>query len=240
VIDLAPYKLIIFDKDGTLIDFDAMWGGWVEQLAARLEAATGRPLASALYATLGYDAAAGRTLAGGPLAVDSMTHLFDLTAQCVGRQGLSQPEVEQVMRRAWFVHDPAVTARPLANLPRLFGALRERGLKVAIATSDDRAPTMATLAHLGVAHLVDVVVAADDDVALKPAPDMVWAACRAVGVEPGQSVVVGDALAEMEMARAAGAGLAVGVTSGVSDGCLLAPHVDYLLAKVDELLVFPS
>src|SRR5207237_786351 len=153
VIDLTPYKLIIFDKDGTLIDFDAMWGGWVEQLAARLEAATGRAVAPALFEALGYDAAAGRALAGGPLAVNSMARLFELSSQCVGRQGLSQPVVEQAMRRAWFIPDPAATARPLANLPQLFGALRGRGLKIAIATSDDRAPTMATLASLAVDHL---------------------------------------------------------------------------------------
>src|SRR5205814_1357965 len=82
----------------------------------------------------------GRALAGGPLAVTSMARLFELSSQCVGRQGLSQPVVEQAMRRAWFIPDPAATARPLANLPQLFGALRGRGLKIAIATSDDRAP----------------------------------------------------------------------------------------------------
>ncbi len=26
--------LIVFDKDGTLIDFEAMWGGWVEELTS--------------------------------------------------------------------------------------------------------------------------------------------------------------------------------------------------------------
>ena len=30
-------ELVIFDKDGTLIDFHAMWGGWAETLAERLE-----------------------------------------------------------------------------------------------------------------------------------------------------------------------------------------------------------
>src|SRR5579859_8241246 len=58
VIDLSGYKLIIFDKDGTLIDFDAMWGGWVEALAARLETITGARLAQALFQSMGYDPAA--------------------------------------------------------------------------------------------------------------------------------------------------------------------------------------
>ena len=35
-IDLAGIDLVVFDKDGTLIDFDVMWGGWAESLADRL------------------------------------------------------------------------------------------------------------------------------------------------------------------------------------------------------------
>ena len=95
---------------------------------------------------------------------------------------------------------------------------------------------MATLANLGVAQMVDVVIAADDGLALKPAPDMVLAACRATGVAPQQAIVVGDAVPELEMARAAGAGMAIGVTSGVSSAELLAPCADVVLASVRDLV----
>ena len=240
MIDLSPFRLVIFDKDGTLIDFDAMWGGWAEALAVRLEAATGRALAPALFAVLDYDAVAGRTIAGGRLAVTPMTELFHLTGQFLKQQGLSHSQVDAALGQAWFIPDPAGTAKPLVDLPRLFGALRQRALKIAIATSDDRAPTLATLASLGVAHLVDTVVAADDDVLLKPEPDMVWAACRSTRVEPRQTIVVGDAVLDMQMARAAGAGLAVGVASGVSSADLLAECADAVLADVDELLSWPG
>jgi phosphoglycolate phosphatase len=236
VIDLSLYKLVIFDKDGTLIDFDAMWGGWVEALAARLEAATNRRLAAALFAAMDYDAATKQTLAGGRLAVTPMAGLRALTADVLRAQGLLPGSAEAALDAAWEIPDPASSARPLADLPRLFGALRERGLKIAVATSDDRGPTLATLANLGVGQMVDVVIAADDGVPLKPRPDMVWAACRATGVEPGEAIVVGDAVPELQMARAAGAGLAVGVTSGVSGAELLRPHADAILDNAGALV----
>ena len=236
MIDLSPYKLVIFDKDGTLIDFDAMWGGWVEALALRLEAATGQPMAAALFAAIDYDAVARRTIAGGRLAVMPMAGLLALTRQVLAAQGVPGSQADVALAAAWHIPDPVTTARPLADLPRLFTALHGRGLKIAIATSDDRAPTLATLASLGVAALVDVVIAADDGVPLKPAPDMVLAACRATGAVPRQAIVVGDDLPELEMARAAGAGLAVGVTSGVSTSAVFPPYADVVLANVGQLI----
>lgn len=234
--DLSPYRLVIFDKDGTLIDFNAMWGGWVEALAARLEALTGRRLAAAVFEAMDYDPAARRAVAGGPLAATPLAGLRVLTADLLKSFGLGDGEAETVLATAWEVPNPATTAHPLASLPTLFETLRERGLKIAVATADDHAPTLATLDSLGVGHLVNVVIAADDGVPLKPAPDMVWAACRAVSVEPCQTIVVGDGLPELEMARAAGAGLVIGVTSGVSDASLLMPHADCVLPSVNALI----
>ena len=52
--------LIIFDKDGTLIDFHAMWGAWATELARRLETAAGQPLANALFTAIDFDPATGQ------------------------------------------------------------------------------------------------------------------------------------------------------------------------------------
>ena len=42
---LEGIDLVIFDKDGTLIEFQAMWAGWVRTLADDLERSTGAALA---------------------------------------------------------------------------------------------------------------------------------------------------------------------------------------------------
>ena len=47
----------------------------------------------------------------------------------------------------------------------------------------------------------------------KPHPDQLWDACRAMGLDPGRAVMVGDHPTDMQAAVAAGC-LAVGVTSG--------------------------
>ncbi len=63
-VNLDGIDLIIFDKDGTLIDFGSMWSGWAVTLAAGLERSTGRSLEGPLFAMLGYDPDAGVVMPG--------------------------------------------------------------------------------------------------------------------------------------------------------------------------------
>jgi len=233
-VDLSRIDLIIFDKDGTLIDFHAMWSGWMEVLATKLEAELEQPLRADLYMAMGYDAEARRTVADGWLAARPMAQLWRLTAEFLQGRGLTREAAEAAVRSAWAVPDPVATARPVTDLPRLFARLRGQGAKLAVATTDDRTPTMATLAALGVAELLEVVVCGDDGVAVKPAPDMVLAICRATGTEPKRALVAGDSLQDMQMARAAGA-VAVGVLTGVAGKEALAKAADQVIDNVGEM-----
>jgi phosphoglycolate phosphatase len=232
---LDGIDLVVFDKDGTLIDFDAMWSPWIVELTSRLERSTGRPMAERLFVELGFDPIAGRTIPGGPLAVLPMAILRDAVADVVVRAGATEAAAAAAIDKSWFVPDPVATARPLADLPRLFAALGAAGRRIAVATSDDHEAAARTLASLGVAELVDVLIAADDGVARKPAPDMVLRAAAAVGVPTSQTAVVGDSLADLEMGRAAGAGRVIGVLSGVSAREDLEPFADAVVNSVADL-----
>ena len=72
---LAGIELIVFDKDGTLIEFDLMWGGWVDDIAGRLEASTGLPLRHGLYEMLGVDPATGLVYWHGLMASTPMARI---------------------------------------------------------------------------------------------------------------------------------------------------------------------
>ena len=101
-------------------------------------------------------------------------------------------------------------------------------------TTDDRAPTDATLRALGVREAVGAMVCGDDGFPMKPEPDPVFALCQALQTEPPRVAVVGDSPADLAMARAAGAGLVVGVLSGVGTATDLAA-ADVVIASVGEL-----
>jgi phosphoglycolate phosphatase len=234
---LDGIDLVVFDKDGTLISFEAMWAGWARRLGARLEAATRRPVAGDVFAAIGYDPIANHIRPGAPLAEDTMGGIEERVAAVLRRWCPSVPAARRALAEAWFEPDPVELAIPLADLPALFAALRGGGRSIAVATTDDRRPTESTLAALGLAAFVTALLCGDDDGPIKPDPAAFIAICERVGSLPGRSAIVGDTVADLDMARQAGAGRAIGVLSGVGDAAGMAPAADVLLPSVGDLLV---
>jgi phosphoglycolate phosphatase-like HAD superfamily hydrolase len=233
---LDGIDLVVFDKDGTLLDFHAMWGGWARDLGARLDAATRRPVAGDVFATIGFDPSSGRVTPGAPLAIATMAEIREVVAAVVRRWCPNVAAARRAVETAWFVPDPVATAQPLGDLPALLGALGRSGRTLALATTDDRAPTTATLEALGIRAAFAALACGDDGVGVKPDPRMLQALCAATRIEPARTAMVGDTVADLEMARAAGAGRAIGVLSGVADATLLRPLADELLPSVRALV----
>jgi phosphoglycolate phosphatase-like HAD superfamily hydrolase len=234
---LDGIDLVVFDKDGTLISFEAMWGGWVRRLVARLEDVTRRPLAGDVYAAIGFDPVDGRVLPGGPLAVDTMGRIEERIGAVLRRWCPSVPAARRALADAWFEPDPVELAVPLADLASLFAVLRASGRTMAVATTDDRAPTEATLVALGLRAAVGELLCGDDDGPIKPEPEAFVGLCARAGVPVERSAMVGDTPADLVMARRAGAGLAIGVLSGVGDSSDLGPNAGLILSSVGDLVV---
>jgi len=228
-------QAIIFDKDGTLIDFDAMWGGWVVYVAEQLQAASGLDVHAAFYAAMGYEEKTRKVLPQGKLASRPMAQLYQLTVEVMQSLGLNAKEAERVVKQAWWIPDPVMLSKPLTDLWTLFSNLRAQGIHVAIATADDRAPTQAMIEAFDIEEFITTMVCADDGIPPKPAPDTMLTICERLKVDPSKVMVVGDTTADLKMARAAGAGLVVGVLSGVSASNDLIHYADVLIESVDEL-----
>jgi phosphoglycolate phosphatase-like HAD superfamily hydrolase len=232
---LDGVELIIFDKDGTLIEFHLMWGGWLEELARRLEAETGLALRDGLYLLLGVDQGSGMVLAHGLMAATPMRRIREVVETYVSEAGVGPGAAAAAVERAWHAPDPVALAQPVTDLKALLGRLRLQVPTFAVATSDDRDPTERTLAALGIAREFAAISCADDGRATKPAPDPVLHLCATLGVAPERAAVVGDAPADLRMARAAGAGRAIAVLTGVGDRASLEPLADVVLGSIEEL-----
>jgi phosphoglycolate phosphatase len=234
---LRGIELVIFDKDGTLIDFHAMWGGWVNDLATGLERETGHDLAEPLSAVLGVEPGTARIRPHGLLAATPMSRIREVVVDLVAGEVGDATVAEAAVAAAWHPPDPVRLARPFGDLSALLTALRATGRRIAIATSDDREPTRRTLEALHIEGLIDGLVCADDGLRVKPAPDAVRHLCQTIGVPPARTAVVGDSITDLAMGRAAGAGRVIGVLTGVGDRARLEPLADLVLGSIEELAV---
>lgn len=232
---LDGIDLLIFDKDGTLIEFHLMWGAWVDALASRLEAAAGIPLRSGLYPLLGVGHDTGLVSAHGLLAATPMSRIREVVQAYVDAAGAGPVAAASAVDAAWHAPDPVALAQPVTDLAALFARLRPAVGTFAVATSDDRLPTERTLEALGVAGAMAALVCADDGIPTKPAPDPVLHLCALVGVPPSRTAVVGDSPADLRMGRAAGVARTIGVLTGVGDQAALEPFADVVIGSIAEL-----
>lgn len=228
-------QAVIFDKDGTLIDFDFMWGTWTLQLADRLQAVVNLDVRETLCESYGYDILRRKILPDGKLTCTPMWQLRELMVDAARAVGLSDRQAQGAVEEAWFVPDPVILAKPFTDVRRLFTNIHKRGIKIAIATTDDRSPTEAMIRAFGVSDLITTMVCADDGIKAKPAPDMVRTICARMGIDPCKAIVVGDTVADLQMGRSAGAGRVIGVLSGVGLLEHLTPLADILIDTVDTL-----
>jgi phosphoglycolate phosphatase-like HAD superfamily hydrolase len=233
---LDGIDLVIFDKDGTLIDFQSMWSAWVRTLADDLERVTGLTLTDPLFELLGVDRERGVVRSHGLLAATPMARIREHVVALVVARGLPARAAEAAVASAWHPPDPVELARPVTDLRALLSTLRASGRRLAVATSDDRVPTERTLAGLGIADLFDELACADDGGPVKPSPSAVLRLCASLGVAPASAAVVGDSPADLAMGRAAGAGRVIGVLTGVAERSTLEPLADLVMASIAGLV----
>jgi phosphoglycolate phosphatase len=232
---LDGVDLLIFDKDGTLIEFHLMWGGWVDRLGSRLEKETGLALREGLYALLGVDLESGLVHAHGLLAATPMSRIREAVVAFLADAGAALDRAEAAVGQAWDAPDPVALARPVTDLGSLLARLRPQVGLFAVATSDDREPTIRTLEALGIAGEFADLACADDGIPNKPAPDPVLRLCERLGVPPGRAAVVGDSPFDLRMGRAAGVARTIGVLTGVGDLATLQPLADMVLRSIEDL-----
>ncbi|WP_182084049.1 HAD family hydrolase [Aureimonas sp. ME7] len=227
---LDAIEAVLFDKDGTLIDYHRSWEP-TNRRAAKLAARGDEALERRLLQLGGTDPETGVTRAGSLLAAGNTSEIADAF---IAAGSLFEPGDLVARLDALFIA-AADDAVPVTDLAALFAALAGRGLAIGIASSDSEAAIRRLLHLTGAEPFVGFVAGYDSGHGAKPGPGMLIGFSRSIGVAPERIAVVGDNLHDMEMGRAGGAGLRIGVLTGTSTAEDLMPTADLCLPSVVEL-----
>jgi phosphoglycolate phosphatase len=227
------YRGILFDKDGTLLDFNRTWLPIYRYAAAEF-AAGDAALAEELLTRHGYDAARERFHSGSLLAAGNNRQIADAWALQLQQQ---QPQVGTISLRLneIFHEQGAIQATPVANLASTLRRLKASGLSLGVATADSHQGIINTLQAFDVLHEFDFLAGYDSGHGVKPEAGMVMAFCRHTGLPSDAVVVVGDNRHDIEMGRNANAGLCVGVLTGTSERADLESIADIVLDDISSL-----
>jgi len=228
-----PIRGILFDKDGTLIDFKSAWIPAGMQAAERLCAMAKAPHQLATLLRLaGYEQQGQRLEAGSLWACGTSRELLAEWIQKLDLQG-GDVLLDEIL--GYMTDVARAHSEPVTDLVALFGDLRARDCKLGVATMDLQRAAAAILEGFGIRPLVDFVCGCDSGFGHKPNPGMVQAFCSRCDLNPEDILVVGDTPHDLLMGRAAGAGSVVAVMSGVASREMLEPHADHVLDSIEDL-----
>jgi phosphoglycolate phosphatase len=217
---------VVFDKDGTLFDFRQSWGVWAVRLLEQL--ATDQAHAAALAAAIGYYPEQQDFHPDSPVIAATAEDIAEVLLPHLA--GYSQ---SSLISRINALAQDAVMAPAVPLRPVLQG-LRNKGLKIGLATNDTEAPARAHLSAHGVLDLFDFVAGYDSGHGPKPGPGMCLAFARQTGIDPARAVMVGDSCHDLIAGRAAGM-RCVAVLTGIAKADELQPHADVILPNIGAL-----
>jgi phosphoglycolate phosphatase len=227
-----PFKALLFDKDGTLIDFDATWGPAAYEVMRALSGGDAEKL-RALMIVSHYVEAERRFRPTSPLVAGSSASYGPLWAEALGRT--PGPDLYGEMDdlfRYWGLE----TLAPIGE-PAVIAALKARELRLGIATNDAERSARAQATALGLDPYLDFVAGYDSGFGAKPHPGMVLAFAAACGCRPDEVALIGDTLHDLHAARAAGT-TSIAVLTGPTRADArsdLEPHADYVIGSIAEL-----
>ena len=220
-------RAAIFDKDGTLFDFQSTWGVWTGLVLARITGAD-TALFEQLAQALKYDAQACKVMPGSVIVAGTPSEIArsiqrfktDMTVAEISNQ------LNEVAEQA-----PQVL---VTDLQMLTAKLRAQGLQLSVMTNDAERPAKAHLTAVGALQLFDYVIGSDSGFGAKPEAAPLLALSAKMDVPVACCVMVGDSKHDLRAGHAAGM-RAVAVLTGLAGREELSPFADAVLPDVSHL-----
>lgn len=235
-------KGILFDKDGTLIDFFSLWveaaRKVIPEFILRNHLEADQQLDRLLYEAIGMKG--DRIDPDGGLAYKSYREIAEDLRMALETRKIEMTGnfIEQQIKELFLKNTQGKDANivPITELPSLFEELKKKDLYIGMATADTRQSAEQCMNQLGVLEYLDYIGGDDGKRRPKPYPDMLFDFAEQSGILPQEVLVAGDTRNDMVFAEKAGA-TSVGVLSGVSCEKDLIAFADYILPSVKEIPV---
>lgn len=240
---IEDIRLVIFDKDGTLIDLYNYWAQMID-LRARLichQLGLGKAHKKTLIYEMGVDQKRKRLRPEGPVGVKSREVVLQSAIDYLssvghtGSDNLCFSVFEEVDRTS--TDDLKRYIKPIIGATDLINMLSTNNCKIAIATTDRAARGKLAMEFLGLADKIDSIVGADMVTKTKPNAESIYTILDILKIDKSNAVMVGDALTDVQMGVNAGLKASIGVLSGLAGEGELSKITKYVVDSVADIEV---
>ncbi|MCK9376413.1 MAG: HAD family hydrolase [Syntrophobacterales bacterium] len=241
---ISSVDLVIFDKDGTLIDVHLYWSAMVGLRAALIceRLGLGEPERLGLMHSMGVDVATMQLYPQGPVGIKKREVVMQAAVDYLSTSGC--PDQAELCREVFAQVDEFSLERldeiiaPIQGLYEMFEDLEAAGCKIAIATTDLSTRAWLAMAHLGLKERIDFIAGAEMVARTKPHPDMIELILQELAVAPERAVMVGDAVTDVMLGVNAGLKASIGVLSGIiREAAELRRITPYLVKSIADLKI---
>ena len=215
---MSEGRAVIFDKDGTLLDFDATWN---EAIGSAFDLVADQDAKERAAELFGYDLVERRVLPHSAFVSETSETTDNLVADLIDVDTFKQTINEASQLN--IVASKGATAA--------LDALIERGWKLAVATNDSESCAVDHIEALKWSHLFASVKGYDSGHGSKPGPGMVLAAAEECDALGGVYVMVGDSAPDILAGQAAGA-----VTVAIGNQSAALHLADMQIEELGELV----
>jgi len=204
---MKPIKMVIFDKDGTLMDFDAYWVtvslAAVPEMLEKL--ALDPALADTLLAAIGIHD--GTTDVRGVLSWGTYGQMGEVMHDALTAAGAecSRDEVIRLTEETYHRHADKGIIRPACeNIKGVLGAHIRCGRTLAVVTTDGPHVTRKCLLDMDIGHYFNAVCTDNGVLPPKPDPFCIELICEQFELTKDEIVMVGDTMNDIRFARNGG------------------------------------
>jgi phosphoglycolate phosphatase len=243
---LEDIELVVFDKDGTMIDVHAYWSNMI-RLRVQLvqdQLKLDPDVAEGLMEAMGIDVARMRVKPDGPVGIRKREIVLQAGVDYLRNR--ARGDLYDLLFNAFREADIqsqqhlSKIVQPIDGVHTLIRQLKAAECRVAVATSDRTYRATLAVRQLGLDDAIDCVAGADRVPRAKPAPDMLYMIGQSLGVRMSHTVMIGDAIGDVQTGLNAGCRAVIGVTSGLTERATLAELTPYVVNSVADITASPT
>ena len=234
-------RLLIFDKDGTLMELHYYWTQMVglraELICSGLD--LGKDHIEKIAYSMGADIKTGRLLPEGPVGLKKREVVLQAAVDYLNDIGCN--DVHDLCFNAFQQVDDISSkdlkrfVKPIGGASELLRKATRCGCKTAIATIDRRERAKLAMECLGFADVIDLVIGADDVSHPKPDPEQINFILNAFKIDRENAIMVGDATTDVQMGVNAGLKASIGVLTGLATLEQLKGITPYVVEDVSKI-----